>query len=89
MKTAIVAVYSKPGDAQYGNMEIRLTITFVSEVTYDSTEKDKLKFVDITYRHSPSGTVNKKNNYQIHVMIFIIVLQRTCYFGTQKIMILC
>ena len=83
MKTAIVAVYSKPGDAQYGNMEIRLTITFVSEVTYDSTEKDKLKFVDITYRHSPSGTGSKKNKYQIYVMISIIVLQRTCYLAKE------
>ena len=37
---------------------------------YDSTEKDKQKLVNITWRHSPSWADRKKNNYQIHVRIF-------------------
>ena len=43
----------------------------MSEATYDSTEKERQKFVDITFKHSPCGADNnKKNNYQIHVRIF-------------------
>ena len=70
MNAAIASVCSKPGDAEKGNIEIRPAVPFVSEATYDSTEKDKQKFIDITCRHSPSGADSKKNNYQIHVRIF-------------------
>ena len=70
MNAAIASVCSKAGDAEKGNIEIRPAVSFVSEATYDSTEKEKQKFVDITCRHSPSGADSKKNNYQIHVRIF-------------------
>jgi len=60
MNEAIVSVCSKPGDAEKGNIEIRPAVPFVSEATYDSTEKDKHKFVDNTCRHSPSGADIKK-----------------------------
>ena len=70
MNAAIASVCSKAGDAEKGNIEIRPAVPFVSEATYDSTEKEKQKFVDITCRHSPSGADSKKNNYQIHVRIF-------------------
>ena len=42
---------------------IRSAVSFVSEATYDSTEKDEQKFVDITCRNPPSVDVIKKNNY--------------------------
>ena len=41
MNVAIVSVYSKPGDAEKDNNKIRPATAFVSEATYDSTEKDK------------------------------------------------
>ena len=63
---------------------MRPPITFVSEATYDSTKKDKQKFVDITYRHSPNEVGSKKKNDQIHEMFYITVFQRTFYSGTQR-----
>ena len=49
---------------------IRSAVSFVSEATYDSTEKDKQKFGDITCRYPPSRAGRKKNNYKIYVQIF-------------------
>ena len=46
MNAAIASICSKPGDTKKGNIEIRPTVPFVSEATYDSTEKDKQKFMD-------------------------------------------
>ena len=43
---------------------------FVSEAIYDSTEKNKQKFVKITDRNSSSGADSKNNNYQIHLNFF-------------------
>ena len=70
MNQAIQEACSKPGDAEKGSIEIRPAVPFVSEATYDSTEKDKGKFVEITCRHTPTGSDSKKNNYQVHVRKF-------------------
>ena len=70
INSSIAEVCSKAGETKKGNIEIRLAVPFVSEATYDSTEKDKQKLVDITCRHSLSGTDNKKNNKQIHERYF-------------------
>ena len=73
-----------PGDAKKGNIEIRPAIPFESEATYNSTNKDKQKFVDITCRYCSSGADSKKNNYQINVRIFIMVFQRTYHSGIPR-----
>ena len=45
MNAVIASVCRKPGDTKKGNVEIRPAVPFVSEAMYDSTEKDKQKFV--------------------------------------------
>ena len=50
MNQAIQEACSKPGDAEKGSIEIRPAVPFVSEAMYDSMEKDKGKFVEITCR---------------------------------------
>ena len=39
---------SGSGDAERGKIEQRPAVPFVSEATYDSTEKDKGKYIEIT-----------------------------------------
>ena len=43
---------------------------FVSEAAYDSTAKDKGKYIGITCRYTPAEKDTKKNNYNAHVRIF-------------------
>ena len=62
---------SGPGDAERGNIEQRPVVPFVSEATYDSTEKDKGKYIEITCRHSSVDKDTKKNNYNVHIRIFV------------------
>ena len=59
MNAAIVSVCNKSVLFFKDNIEIRLTVPFLSEAAYDSTEKDKQKFVDVTCRHFPSGANSK------------------------------
>ena len=70
MNQAIKDSCSGPGDAERGKIEQRPAVPFVSEATYDSTEKDKGKYIEITCRHTPAEKDTKKNNYNVHVRIF-------------------
>ena len=70
MNQAIKDSCSGPGDAERGKIEQRPAVPFVSEATYDSTERDKGKYIEITCRHSPADKDTKKNNYNVHVRIF-------------------
>ena len=70
MNQAIKDSCSGPGDAERGKIEQRPAVPFVSEATYDSTEKDKRKYIEITCRHSRADKDTKKKNYNVHVRIF-------------------
>ena len=43
---------------------------FLSEAMYNSTEKDKGEYIDITCRNAITKQDTKKNNYNVHIRIF-------------------
>ena len=70
MNQAIRDSYKKPEEVEKGRAEIRLSIPFVSDVSYSNLDKDKSKFIGVTCRNMPESSNSKKNKYQAHMKIF-------------------
>ena len=85
MNQAIKDSYSCPGDAKREKIEQRHTVTFVSETTYDSTEKGKGKYIEIICWHTPTEMDIKKNNYDVNVRIFYHITPEDMLMWSTKI----
>ena len=59
MNQAIKDLCSGLGDVERGKIEQRPAVPFIWEATYDGTEKDKGKFIEIICRHSPADKDTK------------------------------
>ena len=70
MNQAIRDSCKKPEEAEKGRVEIRPSIPFVSDASYNDLDKDKSKFIEVTCRYTPDNVDSKKNNYQAHVKTF-------------------
>ena len=69
MNQAIRDSCKKPEEAEKGRVEIRPSISFVSDTsyTYLDKKKSKSKFIEVTYRYTLENANSKKNNYQAYI----------------------
>ena len=70
MNKAIKDLCAKLQDAEKGRIEVRQTISFVSDNSYQDSSKDKSKFINVMHMHNPATKDIKANNYQVNVRKF-------------------
>ena len=68
---AIREFCKKLEDAEKSQVEIRPSNSFKSDTSYSDLDKDKSKFIDITWKYRPGSANSKKNDYQARVRTFV------------------